>query len=65
MTRKQLFMCDLLQRREIGFLHRNEKHQLFEASTHLADKLLVQNNEIKVNSFLLVKKKRIQNRFFE
>lgn len=49
MSRKQLFMCDLLQRREIGLLHRNEQHQLTEASTGLADKLLVHNNVIKVN----------------
>lgn len=48
MTRKQLFMCDLLQRREIGLLHRNEKHQLTEASNGLADELLVNNNIIKV-----------------
>lgn len=48
MSRKQLFICDLLQRREIGRLHRNEQHQLTEASTGLADKLLVQNNVIKV-----------------
>lgn len=48
MSRKQLFICDLLQRREIGRLHRNEQHQLTEASTGLADKLLVHNNVIKV-----------------
>lgn len=48
MARKQLFICDLLQRREIGSLHRNEIHQLTEASTGLADKLLVHNNVIKV-----------------
>lgn len=48
MTRKHLFICDLVQRREIGLLHRNEKHQLTEASTGLADKLLVHNNIIKV-----------------
>ncbi|XP_055312605.1 uncharacterized protein LOC129574540 [Sitodiplosis mosellana] len=47
MARKQLFICDLLQRREIGSLHRNEIHQLTEASTGLADKLLVHNNVIK------------------
>lgn len=48
MARKQLFICDLLQRREIGSLHRNEIHQLTEAGTGLADKLLVHNNVIKV-----------------
>lgn len=48
MARKKLFICDLLQRREIGSLHRNEIHQLTEASTGLADKLLVHNNVIKV-----------------
>lgn len=48
MSRKQLFICDLIQRREIGRLHRNEQHQLTEASTGLADKLLVHNNIIKV-----------------
>lgn len=48
MARKQLFICDLLQRREIGSLHRNEIHQLTEASTGLADKLLVHNNVIEV-----------------
>lgn len=48
MTRKQLFICDLLQRREIGRLHRNEKHQLTEASNGLADQLLVHNNVIEV-----------------
>lgn len=48
MSRKQLFICDLVQRREIGRLHRNEQHQLTEASTGLADKLLVHNNVIKV-----------------
>lgn len=48
MSRKQLFICDLIQRREIGRLHRNEQHQLTEASTGLADKLLVHNNVIKV-----------------
>lgn len=52
MTRKQLFICDLIQRREIGSLHRNEKHQLTEASTGLADKLLVHNNVIKVMPIL-------------
>lgn len=48
MTRKQLFIYDLLQRREIGLLHRNEKHQLTEASNGLADQLLVHNNVIEV-----------------
>lgn len=41
-------MCSLLQRREIGQLHRDGNHQLTEASIYLADKLLVHNNEIKV-----------------
>lgn len=47
MKRKRLLICDLLQRREIGFLHRRERQQLCEASIRLADQLLVQNNVIK------------------
>lgn len=48
MPRRQLFICDLLQRREIGLLQRNEIQQLTEYSIDLADKLLIENNVIKV-----------------
>lgn len=47
MKRRKLFICDLLQRREIGFLHRHECKQLYSTSIRLADKLLVKNNVIK------------------
>lgn len=52
MSRKQLFICDLLQRREIGFLHRNDRRQFTNASLRLADKLLVHNNMIKVRKLI-------------
>lgn len=47
MKRKKLFLCDLLQRREIGFRWRDERQQLCDASIRLADQYLVQNNMIK------------------
>lgn len=48
MSRKQLSICDLLQRREMGFLHRDEKQHLLNAALSLADKLLVHDNVVKV-----------------
>lgn len=47
MTRKQLSLCDLLQRREIGFQHQRERQQFKNVCIRLADKLLVHNNQIK------------------
>ncbi|XP_031629045.1 uncharacterized protein LOC116344586 [Contarinia nasturtii] len=45
--RKRLFICDLIQRREIGSLGRDETKKFIEASTGIADKLLVHDNVIK------------------
>lgn len=49
MTRKQLKICDLLRRREMGFLHRDDRQEFLSAGLRLADKLLVHDNVIKVN----------------
>ena len=50
MPAKGMNLCDLLQRREIGFVRRREKQQFINAGLRLADKLLVHNNVIEVNS---------------
>lgn len=49
MPRKKLCISDLIQRREIGSLRRNEAQQFIEASNGISDRLLVHNNVIKVN----------------
>lgn len=54
MNRKPLFICDLIQRREMGFLHRDERQQFLNAGLRLSDKLLVHDNVIKVNKMNLI-----------
>lgn len=61
MKRNHLSICDLLQRRQNGFVHRNDRQRLFETSVYLADKRLVDSNEIKVATVDIVWQRRTRS----
>lgn len=48
MPQRRKSICELLRRREMGIQDRNDNFSIISTSTRIADKLLVQSNEIKV-----------------